>query len=299
MGRFAAVGALALGVICISLSAVLVLLANVGAPASAFYRLGFAAVVLVPVWFVRKRVRVRRSVWPLLLTGGACFAVDILCFNAAVPMTSAATATLLGNNAPLAVGLGAALFFRERQPLAFWFGLIVAVAGSIVIVGGDALRAAGNVTGDAIAVAAALAFGGYLLVTQRLRLELDTFSLTTLSIATSTLILYAFAASVHAPLWGFTPHAWLALAALGVFSQLIGYLAISYALGHLPASVVSATLLLQGPLTALVAFIVLGQAVSRATLAGGLLVLAGVLTVNLARTRGHRRQPSRKRSFPG
>jgi len=40
-----------------------------------------------------------------------------------------------------------------------------------------------------------------------------------------------------------------------------------------PASVVSATLLLQGPLTALVAFIVLGQAVSWAT-------LAGVLTVN-------------------
>ncbi len=192
-------------------------------------------------------------------------------------MTSAATATLLGNNAPLVVGLGATLFFRERQPLAFWFGLIVTIAGSIVIVGGDALRAAGNIAGDALAVAAALAFGGFLLVTQRLRLELDTFSLTTLSIATSTLIVYAFAASMRAAQRIHT--AGLARACgLGVFSQPIGYLAISYALGHLPASVVSATLLLQGPLIALVAFFVLGQAVSWAT-------LAGVLTVNFARAR--------------
>jgi len=63
---------------------------------------------------------------------------------------------------------------------------------------------------------------------------------------------------------------------LGLISQLAGYLALTYALGHLPATVTSVSLLTQGPLTAVLAALLLHETLSAAQVAGGILVLVGV-----------------------
>ena len=70
----------------------------------------------------------------------------------------------------------------------------------------------------------------------------------------------------------------------GLVSQLAGYLAISYALGYLPASIVSPTLLGQPVLTALLAVPLLNESIGWAQVAGGALVLAGIWFINRPRT---------------
>jgi drug/metabolite transporter (DMT)-like permease len=72
----------------------------------------------------------------------------------------------------------------------------------------------------------------------------------------------------------------------------VGWLAINYALGHLPASVVSVTLLGQPVLTAVFAVPLLGQALSQAQLLGGVVALAGIYLVN----RGFARRPTIRRN---
>jgi drug/metabolite transporter (DMT)-like permease len=67
-----------------------------------------------------------------------------------------------------------------------------------------------------------------------------------------------------------------AVLGLGLISQLGGYLALTYALGHLPATVTSVSLLTQGPLTAVMAAILLGEPLTWPQIAGGALVLCGV-----------------------
>jgi len=67
---------------------------------------------------------------------------------------------------------------------------------------------------------------------------------------------------------------------LGLVSQLGGYLALTYALGHLPATVTSVSLLSQGPLTAVLAALLLGEPLSVYQIAGGALVLVGVGLAN-------------------
>jgi drug/metabolite transporter (DMT)-like permease len=79
---------------------------------------------------------------------------------------------------------------------------------------------------------------------------------------------------------GFAPRSWAAVAALGLVSQVGGYLAITYALGHLRATVTSVSLLAQAPLTALLAMPLLGERLSPAQAVGGALVLGGVYVVN-------------------
>ena len=74
-------------------------------------------------------------------------------------------------------------------------------------------------------------------------------------------------------LWG---RSWAALLGLGLISQLGGYLALTYAMGHLPATVTSVSLLSQVPLTAFLAALLLHEPMTGAQILGGAMVLAGV-----------------------
>jgi drug/metabolite transporter (DMT)-like permease len=66
---------------------------------------------------------------------------------------------------------------------------------------------------------------------------------------------------------------------LGLISQLGAYLALTYALGHLPATITSVGLLAQAPLTAILAVPLLGEPLTLPYLAGGTLVLGGIYIV--------------------
>ena len=65
------------------------------------------------------------------------------------------------------------------------------------------------------------------------------------------------------PLIGYPARTWLALAGLGLISQLGAYYALVHALGHLPATVTSVSLLAQVPGTAILAMLLLGEPLSR------------------------------------
>jgi drug/metabolite transporter (DMT)-like permease len=65
--------------------------------------------------------------------------------------------------------------------------------------------------------------------------------------------------------------------------QIIGYLAMGYALGHLPASIVSPTMLGQPVLTALLAIPLLGETLQPVQWMGGLVVISGIFLVHRSR----------------
>jgi drug/metabolite transporter (DMT)-like permease len=67
---------------------------------------------------------------------------------------------------------------------------------------------------------------------------------------------------------------------MGLFSQLGGWLAINYALGHLRAAPVSVSLLGQAVVTTLLAMPLLGEFPAPNQVLGGVLVLAGIYVVN-------------------
>ncbi len=92
--------------------------------------------------------------------------------------------------------------------------------------------------------------------------------------------MFAFTLILRTPLVVPDRRTFLALLGLGLISQLGGYLALTYALGHLPATITSVSLLSQGPLTAVLAALLLGEPLTRYQIAGGVLVLFGVGLAN-------------------
>ncbi len=275
--RLLAYLALILAIVCIGWSAIFVRWTDVPGSVSAFYRMLIPAALLVPTFFFREKVQPlsRRSL-SIIALGGIFFAGDLALYNSSILRTTAANATLLGNNSPIFVGLLTWLVFRRRPQAAFWFGLLMAVGGSLIILRSDLLRHTQFGLGDAMSVGAAAFFAMYLLATEEVRTTTGTLQFLRLAMIATTVALFLINIMLGHSFRVTNSKTWLALIGLGLISQLGGYLALTYALGHLPATVTSISLLTQGPLTALLAAALLHEPLSSAQIAGGMLVLMGV-----------------------
>lgn len=269
--------ALAAGILCISWSAIFVRWTDIPGPASAFYRMLIPAIVLLPTHFIdRGRSRVNIRTLGIIAVGGLFFALDLALYNTAILKTTAANATLLGNNTPIVVGLLTWLVFRRKPQASFWLGLFMALSGTLVILQADLTTHAQFGVGDVMSLGAAVCFAVYLMVTERIRASTGTVAFLRLAMISSTFALLIINLVLGVSLR--VPHGrtlW-AILGLGLISQLGGYLALTYALGHLPATITSVSLLSQGPLTALIAAVLLSEPLTLPQIAGGALVLAGV-----------------------
>jgi drug/metabolite transporter (DMT)-like permease len=280
-----AYAALALCVIVLSLSGLFVRWAGAPGTVTSFYRMGIASVVMTAI-IVQRREKVRPTRWSLMLlplVGGLFTALDHSTWSTAIGYTNIATATLLNNIAPLWVALIAVLFWRERLKGPFWIGLALALSGAGIVFGSDLIHSPHLGRGDLLAIISSLFYAGYFLVTQRGRLHFNVIPyvwLTTLVAAVFLLVVNLVAGH---QLLGLPPQTYLMFLAVALISQITGYFSLSYALGHLPASVVAPTMILQPVMTALLAIPLAGELLSPSQWIGGGAVLAGIFIVNRVR----------------
>jgi drug/metabolite transporter (DMT)-like permease len=274
--------ALFVGLGGIALSAIFVKLANVPGAPSGFYRMAIAAAVMaVPFGLhLRQRLPLSKRHVGFAILAGLFFAGDLATWNTAILIGSAANATLFGNTSPLWVGLGAMLLFKQRLGRPFWIGMLVALVGVIVILGHDLTRHPTISRGDMLGLIAGFCYGLFFLATERARTGLGSLGVWWISAVTSAVVLLVVGLLLGQPFSGYSTTSWVNLLTLALVVQVLGWMSISYALGHLPASIVSTTLLAQPVLTAIAAVPLLGETITTEQLAGGVLVLAGIYLVH-------------------
>jgi drug/metabolite transporter (DMT)-like permease len=266
------------GVFCISFTAIFTKWAAMPGPVAATYRMAIATLALTIPFLHQARGRGRLfphgSRWGVF--GGLSFGLNLGLLNSALLLTSAATATLLDNTAPIWVGIGAMLFFGERLQWRYWAGLALALAGAAVVTGFNPSAGFRLNPGDALALIGALFYAAYLLVTQRARTQLNTISYLWTVAATATAALFVASLACGLPLTGYSPRAYLSIVAVGLISQTSGWLLINYALGHVSASMAVVVLLTQPVITGLLSIPLLGEMLTARQVAGGALELTGI-----------------------
>jgi drug/metabolite transporter (DMT)-like permease len=282
--RVPAFAALIGGGIAVGWSAIFVRWTEMPGVASAFYRMLIASVALWGILLAQRgrRLQIEPRIIPLATLGGVFFAADVGFFNVAVMHTAAGSATFLGNNAPVVVGLLTWAITRKLPSVRFWLALMTAVVGGALIVSVDWARLRSASGADMMAVAASVAFALFLMATERLRTFADTTTIVTLSATASTVALLAFALVGHITLAVPGVHPLLAIVGLGLVCQVAGYSWLTYALGHLPATVSSVVMLGVAPVTAILAFFLFGEAMTGIQLLGGGLILAAVWLISRA-----------------
>jgi len=271
--------ALLAGTAIIAWSGILVRFLDVGPLAGAAWRMGLAVPALA-VWAKaagRDRQRAP-NLWavavPLVLAGLA-FAVDVGSFHLAIFGTKVANATFIGNVAPILTVIGGAVFFAEHPPGRVWLALALALIGAWVMAGMLAPARVG--AGDAFALAAATAYAAYLLIIKRLREKLDAPTATLWSAAVSGVSLTIAALVRGETMIPSTPLGWAIVVLLGLVSHAMGQGLTSLAIGRTPVGIVALVILAQPPFSALLAWGVLGEAMTGLQMIGGAIILIAVL----------------------
>jgi len=286
--------ALGVGILSLSFSAMFVRWADAPGPVTAFYRLFISVFLLFPFFLPRIKtnpsIRSRLVIFPLL--AGVFTACDLALWTASLSYTTASNATLLGNTSPLWVALGTWFILKQELSAGFWRGLAFALFGAALIMGTDFLLHPRFGVGDLMAVFTGFFYGGYFLFTEKSRVTFDPVSHIWLVGIGASVSLFMINLVLHNPLSGFDTKTWLVFLATALVSQLIGYMSLAYALGHLPASVVSPTMILQPVITTILAIPLLGEIPSIWQGIGGAIALVGIYIVNQSHLKSQPKTPN-------
>ena len=280
--RAGAVPALMAGAVMISTAPLLIRWSEVGPVATAFWRLTLSLPFLW-TWLLLRRPGPPAERKPLsardvllLMLPGVFFACDQTLWYWSVDLTTAANATLLVNFAPLFVTPVACLWLHERVRASFPVGAVLAIGGVWFLMGASRALGGRHLTGDALGLGAAVFFAGYILTVKRLRGRHSAAAVMAWSSLACAPLLLAIALGTGEGLFGMTARGWLTVLALALVCHVGGQGLIAYALAHLPAGFSSVSLLAQPVVVALLAWGLLGEALSGGQVVGGLLVLAGI-----------------------
>lgn len=274
--------ALAVGIVGISFSPIFVKLSEVGPTATAIYRMGFALPALAAWTMLEARgpapaQPIARRDWWLLVACGLLFTADLICWHAAIRMTSVANATFLGNLGTLVVSLGAWLILRERVTLGFALGMALALGGVAMLMGASAAAAPEDLAGDGMGVLTALFYGSYLFAVKLARERgLPTGIIMGVSGVISTIGFIVAALALGEDIFPETMLGWGVLVGIALVSQAGGQSLITVAMRHLPATIVSVSLLMNPVLSAIFAWALLSERLTPLQGAGCAVVLAGI-----------------------
>lgn len=222
--------------------------------------------------------RPRRQDWPsILVIGVLWFAVYHVALNAAELRVDAGTASMLLQFSPILLTLLAVVFLGERATPGLVVGMLVALAGVLVI---GWATSDGDVRGDLVGVLLCLvACGAYavsVVLQKPLLTRLTALQLTWLATIVGAVATLPFAGQLAADL-DVAPAAsvwWLVY--LGVFPTALAFTTYAVALRHLPASVLGLSTYLVPPLTVVIAWVALAETPPLLAYPGGVLCLLGV-----------------------
>ena len=270
-----------LGVIGISLSSIFVKFSTAPAAVTAAWRLLWTVALMTPV--VWGRGAVRRELlgvkWPLAALSalsGLFLAIHFVLWFESLNRTSVASSTTIVCTEVIWVCLGWWLFMGGRVPGKALAAIGVTVVGSVVIAFADS-GSRGHLSGDILALLAAVAVAGYTLIGRAVRSDTSTTVYTYLVYTVCALVLVLTCVFQGQALLGHgSSPIWVGLA-LAVFSTILGHSIFSWCLKYFSPAFVSASKLCEPVGAAALAALIFGQIPSAMQLLGGALILGGLV----------------------
>jgi drug/metabolite transporter (DMT)-like permease len=241
---------LIIGAVMISFSGVWVKTAEVTPIASAFYRVFFGGLILLPAALIRKEVR--WFGWPHLLLVCMCgffFALDLALYHYSVHYVGPGLGTILPNFQVLILVSFGIVFLKENIRPTFLAAIPLALIGLLMIVGLDWGNLGRNYKiGLYCGIGAAFCYATFLLSLRKLQALQSGLSIFYVVLVVSFATAAFLALEIYRSGDTFVIpdlRSFAAIAALAFFSQAVGWIIIANALPQIRASLSGFILLLQ------------------------------------------------------
>lgn len=273
---------LALGAAVVAISSAAILIRWTGAPPLVVgaYRLAYATPLF---WLAAHLARAPLSAgWTRARVAAALAAAVLLAAHfglwiASLGLTSVASSVLLVSTQPVFVALLGRAVLREPVAARAAAGIALALAGTVAITGGNLRGLEGAWRGDLLALGGALAMALHTLLVRYLRPHVNLVPLMSLETPVAAALLALGAVLAGEPLTGYAPGTHALFLLLALVPTGIGHTLLNWALRYRKAYEVNVAVLGEPLGATLLAFVILGERPALHVLAGGALVLIGIL----------------------
>ena len=220
----------------------------------------------------------------LLGLGLTSMAIYQLALMTGEQSVDAGTASLIINTSPIFTALLALWLLREHLGTRGWIGVLLGFAGAALLVSGG--RSGTHLElGALFVLIASLSQSVSFIIQKPLLQRLGPLLVTTWMGVFGALCVLPYGPQLVTDIRQASPAATLMGVALGLLPNAVGNLTWSYALARLPAGRASTALYFSAPIALSVSWLFLGEKPGLMALAGGAVVVASVVLVNL-RPRG-------------
>lgn len=246
-----------------------------------FIRLLVATIAFLPFFLTRKIWKHPQFIE--LVKVSIFFMVNMTFFLLGIQYTSASASQLIYSATPILIIIVGVLFMKEKYSLSRFIGVLIGLAGVVLIVYLSAeekgTTIAGSLMGNLLIGLAMLGWLSYMLSTKRVLKTFSSIDTSSVAIITSFFLsipLFAYEliglkGSIH-----LSTNAILAGIFIGFFGTFLTYLLHQYALSRLSALTASFSSYIQPITTAILAIFLLGEKLTFGFLFGGALVFFGV-----------------------
>lgn len=258
----------------------MVRLADVGPVAAGFWRLALAVPFLAFVAWRQQRGQAVPG-WRLVAIvalGGLFFAADLAAWHEGILRTKLANATLFGNFASFLFAIYGFILVRALPRPGQLIALLLAAAGTLLLLGGSYELSRAHFTGDLLALLAGLFYTFYLIAVDRARRTMKPWPVLAIATAGGTLPLLLFALVLGEQVM---PRDWAPVILLSVSSQLIGQGLLVYAMGHVAPVVTGLVFLTQPIASALIGWLAFDERLSAGDGIGALLICVALVLIRL------------------
>lgn len=294
---------LLIGILAVSTASIFIRFAQQEASSLviAAYRMTLAGLILAPVALpgaVRSMQALRPGQRWLILLSGLFLALHFGAWITSLEYTSVASSVVLVTTTPLWVAILSPLVLKERIRRATWLGLLIAMAGGVLVGFQESCTLQGLIClslqdflrgqamlGNALALFGAFMAAGYMVVGRQVRPVFSLFSYTFWVYSISAVFLLLFVAISGEKFAGFAGTTYLWFTLLAVIPQVIGHSSFNWALKYLPAAFVSLALLGEPVGTTILAVIFLKEAPGMGEWIGGVLILVGIFLASRSGTK--------------
>jgi len=253
---------------------------HIGPVATGFWRLALAVPFLA--WLaVRQGRGTPFPGWPLILAvavAGLLFAADLAAWHEGILRTKLANATLFGNFASFLFAIYGFLLIRSLPRRIQTLALLLAAAGTALLLGRSYELSHVYFTGDLLALFAAFFYALYLIVIDRARRMMAPFPVLAIATAAGALPLLLFALAIGESV---VPTDWTPVILLLLSSQLVGQGLLVYAMAYFPPLLVGLCFLIQPIVSALIGWAAYGERLTLGDGIGALLICAALVLIRL------------------
>ena len=276
--------ALLIGMFAISTSAILIRYSESEPLVIGTYRQAFATLIFLPFILKDKAAEIRSQSSPVIfemIFTGVLLGAHFSFFITSVKETSVAASVLLATCHVVYVAVLGWVFFGEALSSKAVFGTLVSLGGILILFGGDLIDNPGNFIGNMFAFISGILAGLYYLSGRKLRkiISLPTYAFVVYLfsfISMFSIVLLQNLTYTNMPIFEIQLFLLMALV-----PTLLGHTMQNWAIGYLPAYIVSISLLAEPIGSGLLAWLFFQEVPSFGVMFGGLIVISGLYLVIL------------------